>query len=233
MNALEDLEVTLVARTALYRTMHRVMGSEPTEEIVDTLISEAFTNVCHLFLPLSSDLEKSFEGIRACTSRLAEENDMTAYLNGIYYSLFMGPGKMYAPPWETLYVSKEHALFQKTTLALRKSYVAHGFIPQSYPHVADDHVGLELHFVSLLAQNMVDAYRSGDYPALTSLAKASGDFLGEHLTRWLPPFLTALNEAPDASLYRECMTYLHAFIDIDRRLLSNVHSHYKTVEALR
>ncbi len=87
--------------------------------------------------------------------------------------LFVGPAKLAAPPYETVYVSDKRTLMQHSTLSVRKRYRAVGFEPEALNVQPDDHLAFELGF-------MVRLLERGDEESLSALA----DFLENHLGRW-------------------------------------------------
>lgn len=234
MNTHEGIEIMLAGRHAMYNAFHVCIAEEPTVEVLALLEHDALQEVFDMYSSQSQQLEVKYTSIQKALAKLPRDKaEASEHLLKIYYSLFMGPGRMDAPPWETLYVSKDQALFQQTTLGLRKEYVKHGFIPQSYPHVADDHLGLELHYVTLLAQRMIEAYASHDTQSLVSNIKASCDFLENHLERWLPQFLQALCNAPNALLYEEYSDYVIDFISYDKTILVELEKNSAVLEAVK
>ncbi|HKZ83677.1 MAG TPA: molecular chaperone TorD family protein [Anaerolineae bacterium] len=103
-----------------------------------------------------------------------------------YTRLFIGPGKVLAPPWESVYFNEERLTFQEQTLQVRAWYRRFGLEAEKLHNEPDDHIGLELSFLAHLAQLALDALERQDQPAVDELLEAQRRFLSEHLLRWAP-----------------------------------------------
>lgn len=103
-----------------------------------------------------------------------------------YTRLFIGPGKVLAPPWESVYFNEERLVFQEQTLAVRTWYSRFGLAAVNLRKEPDDHIALELFFMAHLAKLGLAAIESQDSPGLDQALAAQRDFLVEHLYRWAP-----------------------------------------------
>ena len=89
-------------------------------------------------------------GFAAFLEALAAREDRAALLDAArdeYTRLFVGPGALPAPTWESPDLTKEPTLFQENTLAVRAAYRAHGVEPkrlQPVRHNAESPVSLLL-----------------------------------------------------------------------------------------
>lgn len=116
--------------------------------------------------------------------------------------LFEGPDHVLACPYESVYLSEEHLTFEQQTLAVRAFYHRFGVgapLPGKEP---DDHIGLELSFVSRLCLLGLDAIESSDADAETAIMASVGDFLDQHLLRWVDRCLDRVDEHATTDFYR-------------------------------
>jgi len=142
----------------------------------------------------TGDIRSGLSLIQADIRRLAKGDDLLAeaHLND-YQRLFLGPGHLLAPPWESVYRSHEHVLFDHTTLEVRKAYRQMGFIVANSEE-PDDHIGLELLFVAILSEKSA----AGDGAA----RHARDAFFGQHLLPWVPDFCADVAGHAVTDLYR-------------------------------
>ena len=131
--------------------------------------------------------------------QLAQHLDI---LTSDYNRLFVGPGKIIAPPWESVQVDDERQLFQEETLAVRNWYRRFGLQAERLYTEPDDHVGLELAFLAHLAQLALAAQAAGDHARLSELLAAERAFLTEHALRWIPAWANRVVEQARTCLYR-------------------------------
>jgi len=109
-------------------------------------------------------------------------------------------------------------LFQRSTLEVRNFYRSQGFIPAEYPHVADDHLAIELDFMAQLALRMLEAAQANDEEVYKNSLVASREFLDEHLLKWVPQYVVDLQEE-QAVFYPLVVRALQLFLQKDAGLL--------------
>lgn len=102
-------------------------------------------------------------------------------LKSDYTHLFLGLDKTLAPPYESVFLSEDHLLFERQTLEVRAFYSRHELKVREDERIPDDHLGYELQFVATLCQRLASSASSAN-PLLRDLVK----FLDVHLLSWLP-----------------------------------------------
>lgn len=189
-------------RRYLYALVSRVFSREPDDCLFLEIANAHAEEECTL---LDDD---SQEG--ACIwGRVLEsvkEVDLLR-LNREYTKLFIGPGSLPAPPWESVYVTGEPLLFQESTLAVRDAYRRSGFVSAGYPREADDHVAIELDFMATLASKTCDTV-AGDRGVL----EAQLAFLEEHLLAWVDSFAERLGACGTVSGFYPSFARLAALV---------------------
>ena len=101
-----------------------------------------------------------------------------------YTRLFIGPGAVLAPPWESIYFHQERVIFQKQTLEVREWYCRFGLESVKLYNEPDDHIGLELAFVSHLAGLAYAVFEQKEQEKFEQLIAAQKQFLSEHTLQW-------------------------------------------------
>lgn len=148
-------------------------------------------------------------GLHACL--LAIDSSREAVLEDLlweYTRLFIGPYRLPAPPWESVYTSPKRLLMQEAHDAVQAQYAEAGLsIPD--PHVLADHIGSELNFLSILHAR-AESEADGEVPM--ALAER---FLSEHLRRWVPAFCKDLEAAAEEDLYRELARVTRSVVAAD------------------
>ena len=105
-------------------------------------------------------------------------------LRSDYTRLFIGPGKVLTPPWESVFFSEERLTFQESTLHVREWYRRFGLQSDKLYQEPDDHIGLELEFVAHLAKQALLALEQNDQANFDTAIDAQKKFIAEHLGRW-------------------------------------------------
>lgn len=218
----EAVELLLCNRLFLYSLMHKLFGREPDEELLNILTEE---HTGEAFTLLSEEEKDIMDRTAAFLKEVREEKQNPAFLEEAkdeYTRLFIGPVSLVAPPWESVYGQKDAMLFQESTLEVRNTYRQYGLIPEGYPHVADDSLALELHFMALLAQRGLDAFYAGKNDDLTADLTGSSDFLKKHLLVWVPKFLERMKGAKTNILYPQMCLVLDEFLRKDAETVKEV-----------
>jgi TorA maturation chaperone TorD len=132
--------------------------------------------------PLDSDLHAA--GLAALTASVAEGEESMQEMHADHRRLFLGPERMLACPYESVYLNEEHLTFGSQTLAVRDWYRRYGLHAPAEGREPDDHIGLELVFVAHLCLRALDAAEHGDEESVADSCRALREFLSEHLLLW-------------------------------------------------
>ena len=119
-----------------------------------------------------------------------------------YTRLFIGPGVVIAPPWESVHFSEERLTFQQQTLEVREWYRRFGLQAEKIYQEPDDHIGLQIEFVAHLARRGLAAVEQHDSAALEIALQAQRDFMTEHLFRWAPAWSDLVEKNAQTDFYR-------------------------------
>lgn len=187
----EIVTAALADRTLLYTYLWRAFCDEPDQAFLDAIVDPAISIALGTLLGEESDAVKA----QGRLASLASERGALERLKGDYVRLFIGPGRLPAPPWESVYITGERLLFQQSTLDVREVYRLAGYQSAGYPHEADDHLATELGFMRALASDSERACISGDDERLAVLLSRQIMFLSEHVNAWVPRFADELSVA--------------------------------------
>lgn len=126
-----------------------------------------------------------------------------------FHRLFVGPGALIAPPYESVYLSPEQVLMQAETLAVRQFYRSNGKELAPDRREPDDHLAFELEFYAHLQTeaNGLDAMRR---------------FCTEHLQRWVPAFCERVIAGTRSSFYRSLAVITREVILTESQVLNAI-----------
>lgn len=152
--------------------------------------------------PLHRDewTERGLAGMHQAVT--GEDRETVEELARDYQRLFVGPAHVIACPYESVYLSDEHLIFEEQTLAVRHFYARFGLQAPSLNREPDDHLGLELDFLARLSVLGLDALDDGDLESVGAVTDAIGQFLTEHLLRWVFDCLERLHVGANTRFYR-------------------------------
>jgi TorA maturation chaperone TorD len=113
--------------------------------------------------------------------------------------LFVGPGRLQAPPWESVHRSRERLLFEAETFQVREWYARYGLEAPRLNREPDDHIGLELEFLATLAERAITALEEDRPEDAGELVSAHQGFLAEHVLPWAPALMDLIRENAETS----------------------------------
>lgn len=125
-------------------------------------------------------------GVRAGVPELTDD----------HRDLFVGPASLRACPYESVYTSVDHLTFEAATLEVRRWYAEYGLAAPRLHREPDDHLGLELAFVSHLCLHALDR------GATLAAARPLAQFLREHVLTFLPQVAGHIVAGAQTDFYR-------------------------------
>ncbi len=224
MTQKDDIVIALATRHFLYQLLQRVFAHDPDLELLDTLTSDHTSKMVKLFIEENAEVLSLYEDLIAeLSTRIQDDSDILLDdLKNEYTYLFIGPTKLPAPPWESVYISKERLIFQESTLKVRRAYLKYGFLPSNYPHEADDHLALELDFMVHLANLTFQVFEKGDETQLKTLLNDQKDFLQQHLLVWIGDFTKLMLEAKTSYLYPKMTKVTELILNLDDTVIDEI-----------
>jgi TorA maturation chaperone TorD len=199
----DDWKATLVGEVLLFNLLGKIIYAPPDCNWLQSLFEDDIFSDS----PLGRDQADVTHGLQLiqtwyslCPGEITPS--ICQDLNADYTRLFIGAGKVLAPPWESVYFSKERLVFQEQTLQVRNWYRRFGLQAENYQKEPDDHLALELAFVTHLAQCALKALREYDEPTFQEMMEAQCRFLSEHLLKWAPLCCSLVIENAKTDFYR-------------------------------
>ncbi len=105
-------------------------------------------------------------------------------------------------PFGSVYLSEEHLLFEVQTIQVRKWYAEYGLRVEQFQQIPDDHIGLELAFITQLAIKSIEVYDRGDGQKLVELLEAQQKFIKEQPLQWVDRWAQRVQENARTNFYK-------------------------------
>ena len=131
-----------------------------------------------------------------------------------YHRLFVGPGSLPAPPYESVY-REGWRVMGETTREVERQYAAATYALDPSLRELPDHVAAELSFMAVLAEGEATAWEAEDVSAALAWLERELAFLGDHLARWIPTFCDRILASTDVLFYRQLAVTLEEFVALD------------------
>lgn len=167
----------------------RALSDDVASGSVASQLAEVFDGTC------SSEIAQRLDSVRAFGEELsAREGDAARLALEVEYNrLFVGPGKLLAPPYESYYLSEARRagsgrLRTDAERSVARAYAARGYaMPEEFVELPD-HVAVELEFLALVAAQEAEAWDAGDAQRARDARHAADAFADAHPAQWLLAF---------------------------------------------
>lgn len=193
------LSERLIATYLAYGFLGKAFFEKPTLELLEQLKQD------DLFAdwPLDCSNDAMKNGLETLQAFLQEwQAEDFDDVRRDFARLFIGPNRLPAPPWESVYCNEEGLIFDKETLQVRLLYRQFGMAVPTVRNEPDDHFGLEMMFIAHLCQVALEGIRS-EQSYYTDLSLAAIDsFFRDHVCTWAYDFLADVAEAANTPYYR-------------------------------
>ena len=178
----------------LYADLDKTWLQHLVEEDVfaETPFGEKNTDITHGLEFLQAWSRNNMDGI----SKEHFEDLLAEYTN-----LFAG-GKVLAAPWESVYFGDDRLIFQEQTLEVRSWYKRFDLESEKIHREPDDHIGLEMLFLSHLASLSAQALTEQDNNRAEELVNAQREFMKEHLGVWALTWCNLVERHARTDFYR-------------------------------
>lgn len=197
----EYLATEAIERSGLYGLLARIFGSEPTADLLDVLLSEAFLEA------LGTDGYALKESLEECS-----EKNLLEALATEYARLFLGPGKHISPHESIQRPGASGTLWGKETADVRRFIEASGFDFNNCYTGIPDHISVELEFLAHLTKLEAKAWQDGDELTALKVLDLQSMFLSTHLGKWSDNFYRAISQSQAHILYKLTGQLLSQFV---------------------
>ena len=183
------------------------------EELTAEMITRLRTGRFPLDLCLNLVSEHGTETIRLLQAGIESIGDTVDQetldeLAADYAAIYL-THSLHASPYESVWLDEEGLAMQEPMFQIREAYERHGLSVHDWRHRSDDHLVLQLQFVSHMLEN------AAPFEEIAT-------FLDEHLLRWLPDFGSRVAARCATPCYAGLAAFTAAYMDEVRDLLAEV-----------
>jgi len=139
-----------------------------------------------------------------------------------YTKIFLGPFKVPAPPYGSIYLDNTRTVMGPSSIDVRNRYQEFGLdLSQSFKD-APDHISAELEFIYFLIFLEIKALKEPNYENSLSFLEAQQSFLQEHLGIWVTEFAAKVIENASTDFYKNLANLTKTFVINDLKNISEV-----------
>ncbi len=154
-----------------------------------------------------------FRGLACCVPPAVELKSLSVD----FAELFVGPFKLLAPPYGSVYL-EDSMMMGDSTVDVRNCYESEGL--DIVIKDAPDHIAIELEFVYCLVARQIEAARDANLQVLQSCRLKQSSFLQAHLGRWISEFAENVKNNAKTEFYSRLAGLTEAFVKNDIKTLA-------------
>lgn len=214
-----DLIDIFKTRSWIYQCIGKGFYDIPSLEGLDCI---AENNIFERLLQLGDESEGTKTLAKFFAKRSYKQENYLDKIREEHYKLFIGPGHVLCPPWESVYVSQEKIIFDEHTLDVRQFYRNWDVCVEKLNKEPDDHIGFELQFMGILSKRAIDALNIGDVNGVRKNLDAQIQFLRMHLLCWVETFCKKVLENATSLFYKGLAQFTLDFLNTDECMLNDL-----------
>jgi TorA maturation chaperone TorD len=132
-----------------------------------------------------------------------------------YASLFLNMGPRPVRLVESVYLGKDHLLYEKPYHEIIQAYKSLGYQKDKGFQEPEDHVAVEFDFMAHLCRWTSKTLDDGDIEKAIAYLNLQKEFLRDHLNRWVPILCEELERNASLSFYKGVAQITNGFIAMD------------------
>jgi len=134
-------------------------------------------------LPVSSQNPRFIKASSQLHESVGDHNSNIEMMSKDYKSLFTGNSNPLAPPFESVYKSNDHPSPDIQRLEVIDFYSSYGWESRFKGKISDDHLGIELLFLTLMIEKYLDM---DDEACNSEMRNEIRRYINKHLLSWVP-----------------------------------------------
>ena len=183
----------------------------PNPRLSDKLETLEFNmpNVCEPAVGFIQSMRKEFKA-----------GDNLEALKVDFSKLFVGPYKLLAAPYGSVYLDGERKIMGESTLDVKNRYREAGLDTAKNFKDTPDHITAELEFMYYLIFKEIEAFADSDTEAAIGFIQKQKSFLEDHLMSWVPEFGNNIIEYAENTFYPNLAKATETFLKENYQVIS-------------
>jgi len=181
------------------------------------LLSECYHAPDKELITLLHGLAQSEGGLYAEIAKHIPHIDEIESLTIDYSKLFVGPFKLLAPPYGSLYLENGRTVMNNSTINAQKRYKKEG-LAIALKEVPD-HIVFELEFMYFLIVKETEAIQNSDLMTANHYFNKQKSFLETHLGMWVTEFTEKVKNHAQTAFYQNVARCTQSFVKNDLKKL--------------
>lgn len=213
-------------RKVLYGFLARIYATEVTVDYLRELSEKK-----ELFLASAEDpevrgteLADGFRQIAEYASSLKgmDLESVRLELAVEYAGLFLGVWRVPPHPSESSYLTERQLVMQKPRDDVLKIYRSMSLDKAGNFAEPEDHIALELQFMTHLCEKTSTVLRDSNFLEAKKCLEVQGDFLSEHLGKWVPKLTADILKSARQEFYKAVAKITKGYVEMDKQIVAEL-----------
>ena len=178
-------------------------------------LSQCYCVPDHELVENAKELQKVADIIYPGFGKLFSNMEKLNELMVDHSQLFVGPFKLLAPPYGSVYLEGERKVMGNSTMDAINKYKAAGLDVSENHKDSPDHITTELEFMCYLVYKELKAIEQGDIEGTVDSLKDQIQFLHDHLSAWVPEFSDNIEKNSGTGFFKNLAGFTRTFINKD------------------
>lgn len=161
----------------------------------------------------NEELAQFFKDLKSNDLTALERQEKDAYL--ATFNLLNKTGKIPAPPWESVYVTKDQSMFGDPVFQIRRKLAEFGLQFVDENKEPEDHIAFELEFMCYLINYTIASLEEGNEDEYLKGLYSQYWLHKEHLHHWIQPFTNDIQSSDTSLFYIGISKLLQLFVEED------------------
>jgi TorA maturation chaperone TorD len=148
--------------------------------------------------------------------------DLILQSKGDHSQLFIGPVKLLAPPWSSIYLDSQRLLWGPTSIEVEEKLKSFGFSVPEGNSEPWDHIAYELQFVADLNKKALEYLDQDNNSEGYSYLDAVKGFIDNYISPWLSEFTSLVEKNAETNFYRGLAKLTRGAVRLELDLLTNI-----------
>jgi TorA maturation chaperone TorD len=217
---LDNVSRVNLTRAAVYSFSARAFNIEVDERFLQDVVEIQGTLK---LLSVSQDEEELKEASRLMIKFVKEFKDLEGEkkdasvidLAAEYACLFLGVSERPVHLVESVYLSKDHLLYQEPYHEIIQAYKSLGFQKDKDFKEPEDHVAVEFEFMANLCRWTSKTLYNGELEKGAAFINLQREFLTDHIDRWVPLLCEQLEKEAASPFYKGLAHLTKGFVTLD------------------
>jgi anaerobic sulfite reductase subunit A len=221
-----DPEKVNTARAGIYSFLSRAFKAEIDEQFLRSIVAVE-PIIRSLSDSENGEESKEFEegsrellGFATKVESLSdsEKKSLLQDLAVEYASLFLGVGVKHVYLVESVYLGKDHLLYEEPFHAVLEAYRSLGFEKAKDFAEPEDHVAVEFDFMANLCRWTAQTLEKRDVQNALAYLNLQKEFLTDHISKWVPDLCRKLDDAASTGFYKALANLTLGFISVEKEM---------------